>query len=1188
MKRKLLSYLLTAVTVLFFWQAGFAQTNLIDNGGFETWTDASTPGGAWKKHESVTQETTIVHSGTYSAKHFGDGGTKDINQWIKNIQPGHLYKVTIWYYVASGDGTDARPWCSWIDSNNKYFNDGLDSLHLTSSYLPSNASWQEYTVKVKAPSNAVKMNFEIRTYKNATVYWDDLSMVDITPADNNPPAWTTGFPKASCVEDTHGTFLVNLDKPGKVYFIVVPAGSAAPTAAQVKAGADYGSVSVMAKDTIEVSQANSTVGYTFTGAQPNTSADVWFVAEDNSGNLQSDPVKVSVTTTGARSLTITAPAPNSSFHIGDTIGLKWTSANIDSLIVGVFDINEGLNHVSHISGKIAAAEGSYDIIIPQEAETGVVGLVLWDACDTSFKQVVKPISIVDNRWLKLIAPKDNDTVYVGDTLTFRWTSSNVDSVLIGGYISGDNGPEGGYFMLTGDLDHFDPASFRPIPAAPGVWKMYLDPREVSGSIKLDSIIIWNAANRHIKDYASPVYIQDTFPMRITYSMPAFGMTGFMPTGHFDADFSCDSIVRGTGNLYLKKADGTVVQTFSAADISIHGSHIDFQPMVPLTPGAYYVQIDSGFVQCADGSKTYAGLEANKWTFTVAGSSLYFSEYIEGSHNNKALEIYNPTNADVNLDDYIIAGSFNGSGINYDGDVYHFPKGYVLKAGEVFVLANSQASPDILSHANDTLAYKEGGYVCSFSGNDARVLIKVVNNNGHGGDWMWVDAIGNPWENPGDGWNVAGVSTATKDHTLLRKHSVVIGNGGDWGRSAGTNKDNSEWIVKDKDFFGNIGFPTPVQPKGIAVTFNVDMHYAQNFDPKKDSVILAGNFPGAIWNEPGTNPKLRMSDADSNMIYSLTLHIDTTAMELQYKYFVNAGWGGGEWDGSPNRIVQVSGDTTLNDIFGYADNKLPALELPFSENFDGVTDKAPLALTGWINFNTASGADRLWIGKIYKDNGYAQFSSYKSPSPHGDTAWLITPALNMDNTSDEMLSFDINVGYWKHNGLHVLVSTDFDQTKEGILQATWTDITSDFTIPTQPTSGYGSFAPAGKADLSGYTGVLNVAFVYTGDAASGKTTTYQIDNVKVESTTGIRNPELSDKVEMYPNPGNGQFHIALNGALKGAVSLRIVDITGRIVMVKKFDHVAPTINVDISSQPSNMYFITLSDGHNTIVKKFMKR
>ena len=58
----------------------------------------------------------------------------------------------------------------------------------------------------------------------------------------------------------------------------------------------------------------------------------------------------------------------------------------------------------------------------------------------------------------------------------------------------------------------------------------------------------------------------------------------------------------------------------------------------------------------------------------------------------------------------------------------------------------------------------------------------------------LDCVGDWWADPGSGWDVAGVSAATKDHTIVRKANVISGNAGDWGNSAGTNADDSEWVV----------------------------------------------------------------------------------------------------------------------------------------------------------------------------------------------------------------------------------------------------------------------------------------------------------------------------------------------------------------------------------------------------------
>jgi uncharacterized protein len=143
---------------------------------------------------------------------------------------------------------------------------------------------------------------------------------------------------------------------------------------------------------------------------------------------------------------------------------------------------------------------------------------------------------------------------------------------------------------------------------------------------------------------------------------------------------------------------------------------------------------------------------------AASSELFFSEYIEGSSNNKALEIYNGTGAAVDLaaGGYSVQMFFNGSvspglTINLTGTV---------AAGDVHVVANSAASATILAQADQT---NGSGW---FNGDDAIVLRK----GGVGG--TIVDSIGQIGFDPGTEWGTGLVSTA--DNTLRRKLSVSAG------------------------------------------------------------------------------------------------------------------------------------------------------------------------------------------------------------------------------------------------------------------------------------------------------------------------------------------------------------------------------------------------------------------------------
>jgi len=181
--------------------------------------------------------------------------------------------------------------------------------------------------------------------------------------------------------------------------------------------------------------------------------------------------------------------------------------------------------------------------------------------------------------------------------------------------------------------------------------------------------------------------------------------------------------------------------------------------------------------------------------------LIFSEYIEGSSNNKALEIYNASSQTVYLNDYRIIGSYDGSGWNTT--YYAFPDGATLGVGDVWVIANEGSAQTILAVADDILAYNAGGYVVSFNGNDARGI--EMTSDG-GATWTLIDVFGNPNEDPGDAWDVAGTPGATKDHTLVRKSSVTEGTT-DWTTSAGTTADNSHWIVYPIDTFEYLGYHT---------------------------------------------------------------------------------------------------------------------------------------------------------------------------------------------------------------------------------------------------------------------------------------------------------------------------------------------------------------------------------------------
>ncbi|MFB9238882.1 lamin tail domain-containing protein [Plantactinospora siamensis] len=140
--------------------------------------------------------------------------------------------------------------------------------------------------------------------------------------------------------------------------------------------------------------------------------------------------------------------------------------------------------------------------------------------------------------------------------------------------------------------------------------------------------------------------------------------------------------------------------------------------------------------------------------SAAPTDLFISEYVEGSSNNKAIELYNGTGSAVDLaaGGYQLRLYFNGG-----TSPTSIPLTGTVAANDVFVFAAASAAPAVLAQADQTYAGS------LFNGDDAVVLAK--------GDAV-LDAIGQVGVDPGTEWGSGLTSTA--DNTLRRLPSITAG------------------------------------------------------------------------------------------------------------------------------------------------------------------------------------------------------------------------------------------------------------------------------------------------------------------------------------------------------------------------------------------------------------------------------
>lgn len=160
----------------------------------------------------------------------------------------------------------------------------------------------------------------------------------------------------------------------------------------------------------------------------------------------------------------------------------------------------------------------------------------------------------------------------------------------------------------------------------------------------------------------------------------------------------------------------------------------------------------------------------------------------------------------------------------------------------------------------------------------------------------------------------------------------------------------------------------------------------------------------------------------------------------------------------------------------------------AENFESFADMSEV-FAPYINDPVLG--NRYWQLRLFNGNKYIQFSAFNGSGP-SETYFIVPVTFE----PGKKLSFDVNIGQFNGDVLKVYTSTDYTPLGDA-MSATLKDITSSFTIPQTPTSGYGNIAPAGSYTFpASLTGKGFVMFKYTG-TPGGVTTTIQLDNIKVQ-------------------------------------------------------------------------------------------
>ena len=190
-------------------------------------------------------------------------------------------------------------------------------------------------------------------------------------------------------------------------------------------------------------------------------------------------------------------------------------------------------------------------------------------------------------------------------------------------------------------------------------------------------------------------------------------------------------------------------------------------------------LDTNYIKFSfiEKDSTNTATKKNTTTSDNRTADLFFSEYIEGSDNNKALEIANTTDNPIDLGQYSIKKQLNGGlkGKKWESSLQ---LSGTLNPGEVYVIINEQTTNDKLIEEADFMLSTALSDIMDFNGNDPLGLFK---NN------VLIDIIG----------KYNNIYHFAKDKTLRRKIGIQKPNS-----NFNINDEWEEYLVDTVDDIGN--------------------------------------------------------------------------------------------------------------------------------------------------------------------------------------------------------------------------------------------------------------------------------------------------------------------------------------------------------------------------------------------------
>ncbi len=166
---------------------------------------------------------------------------------------------------------------------------------------------------------------------------------------------------------------------------------------------------------------------------------------------------------------------------------------------------------------------------------------------------------------------------------------------------------------------------------------------------------------------------------------------------------------------------------------------------------------------------------------------------------------------------------------------------------------------------------------------------------------------------------------------------------------------------------------------------------------------------------------------------------------------------------------------------------------FYEDFERIGSTREIEAAGWLNVNMHFGSGKF-VKRSSNDNGFLRISAYGTQEPVLD-AWLVSPPIDLDASSDEVLSFDSRATFNRGRLLTLWFTNDFDMDPR---EAHWRQLQARVSEGSADGSNE-RFVNSGSVPIDCIQGTVRLAFRYLGGDPA-PSTNYDLDNVLILGRT----------------------------------------------------------------------------------------